>query len=482
VRCRESGAHLFSYGVIEVVGEALTQHLSTPREDDLGLLSLGNPSGLRISRLPNGAIFTIEAVHANRRILINQTLGSAIAGSMGRLCVRIGGARPMILCAAGGGARAEIAAAADGFVWRGETGGVAHTVSLRLDARLALWLWHCEVRNRCDAPLPCDAVLIQDLGLGSPGFLMNNEAYASQYLDHHVAQHSRMGPVLMGRQNLSQGGSHPWVAHGCLEGAVGFATDYRQIMGPVHRDGDEFGIPFGTDLPSIRLQHESACAALQSRAVSLRPGASTSWTFFGFYRPDHPDASSDDDLALIQDAAQAGTRAQPPLSVRFTSAPRSLVQEAPAAVADPLDATTLQQRYPQRSHVERLEGRVLSFFTPAETHRRHVVLREKERHVLRRHGALLLGGAAQPLPGDETLSLTCWMHGIFGAQLALGNTSFHRLFSISRDPYNITRGSGMRMLVDAGEGWRLLTVPSAFEMGLEDCRWNRHRLSRRGDR
>ena len=27
------------------------------------------------------------------------------------------------------------------------------------------------------------------------------------------------------------------------------------------------------------------------------------------------------------------------------------------------------------------------------------------------------------------------------------------------------------MLIDIGEGWRLLSVPSAFDMGLGDCRW-----------
>jgi hypothetical protein len=51
--------------------------------------------------------------------------------------------------------------------------------------------------------------------------------------------------------------------------------------------------------------------------------------------------------------------------------------------------------------------------------------------------------------------------GVFAAQLTIGNTSFHKLFSVSRDPYNITRASGLRMLIEAGEGWRLLTVPSA---------------------
>jgi cellobiose phosphorylase len=63
------------------------------------------------------------------------------------------------------------------------------------------------------------------------------------------------------------------------------------------------------------------------------------------------------------------------------------------------------------------------------------------------------------------------MHGVFAAQLTIGNTSFHKLFSISRDPYNVTRASGLRILAELDGAWRLLGVPSAFEMGLNDCRW-----------
>ena len=63
------------------------------------------------------------------------------------------------------------------------------------------------------------------------------------------------------------------------------------------------------------------------------------------------------------------------------------------------------------------------------------------------------------------------MHGVFGAQLTIGNTTFHKLFSVSRDPYNIIRGSGLRMLMETKDGWRFLAVPSIFEMGLSDCRW-----------
>ena len=36
---------------------------------------------------------------------------------------------------------------------------------------------------------------------------------------------ARANFVVMSRQNLAQGGAHPWTAHGCLEGAAGYATD-----------------------------------------------------------------------------------------------------------------------------------------------------------------------------------------------------------------------------------------------------------------
>ena len=97
--------------------------------------------------------------------------------------------------------------------------------------------------------------------------------------------------------------------------------------------------------------------------------------------------------------------------------------------------------------------------------------------MARRHGALLRSGD-EMLPTEAMLCVTCWMHGVFGAQLTIGNTSFHKLFSVSRDPYNITRASGLRMLVEAKDGWRLLTVPSVFEIGLNDCCWI-YRLSDR---
>ncbi len=76
--------------------ESSRRSFTTPREEDLRLTRIANRTGLSISLLPNGAIFAIEHVRGEQRIMINQVLGSPIAGGMGRLYLRAGGPEPMI--------------------------------------------------------------------------------------------------------------------------------------------------------------------------------------------------------------------------------------------------------------------------------------------------------------------------------------------------------------------------------------------------
>jgi len=441
---------------------------TTPRDGDLGLRHISNAAGLAVSALPNGSLFAIEHQQERARITLNLVLGSPIGGGIARLYLRISGSDPRVL-RIGPGTVGRFGAAGDRFVWEGESAGLQHRVTLWLHPASAVWLWHLELTNRDAAALPCDALLVQDLGLGGRGFLMNNEAYVSQYIDHHIATDARLGPVVMCRQNQAQGGKHPWVALGCLDGAAGFATDALQLFGPAARDSDDIAYAFGTDLPSRRRQNEFTCPALQSRALTLKPGESATRTFFGLYEPHHPDASGDADLARLE-AAHKAKQEFASAAVALAPAVRSILQDAPPLAAESLGDGEIARRYPERKHEERRDGTLLSFFTPDARQNRHVVLREKERMLTRRHGTLLRSGAAMLLD-DATLCATGWMHGVFAAQLTIGNTSFHKLFSVSRDPYNITRASGLRILIDTGAGWRLLAVPSAFEIGLSDCRW-----------
>ena len=438
----------------------------TPREYP-GTRCIVNRAGIHATILANASVFAIEHVDGASRILINQLLASPVEAGIARILVRIGGLEPSIVEAVGPRADVRVSVGEDCVVWEGETDRVRHRATLALQPAEPAWVWHLQLTNASDDPLPLDAIFVQDIGLAARSFLANNEAYASQYVDHRVAYHARCGPVLMCRQNLAQDGKHPWIVHGCLDGASGFATDAMQLFGPEYRDSEAIPFRFGDMIPSRRLQHEVACAAIQSHPTTLASRSSVAWRFFSLYEPDHASASSDDDLAKI-DAIVWRTLDQTKSGL---SGPlRSLIQDTRSAAAAALTDAEIAQRYPARVAEEYVGDRLLSFFTPAPPHNRHVVLRDKERIVTRRHGALLRSGQAL-LPDASTLCLTAWMHGVFGAQLTIGNTSFHKLFSVSRDPYNITRSSGLRILLQDEGAWRLLTVPSVFEMGLSDCRW-----------
>lgn len=440
----------------------------TPREDGLGLRRIESGSGVAAALLPNGCIFGIEHRSGTARTLITQIEGSELDGGIGRLFLRVGspGDRQVIE-AVGSEARVQVAVGDDRFIWEGEGAGVRHRVSLWLHPGERLWLWHVEATNTRAEPFACDATLVQDIGIGGRGFIMSNEAYASQYIDHHPARHPAAGWVVMSRQNLAQGGAYPWVAHGCREGAASFATDARQLLGPEYRDAGR--IDPEQDLPGACLQHEVACPMIRSAAVTLAPGETAAWSFFGVFDPDHRAASGDADLGRI-DAALAALDAFEPRELPLTAPARSLLQDAAPLAGQPLTADAIDARYPGRRAEERDGSRLLSFFLADGALNRHVVLREKERPLPRRHGTIVRTGQGMLLD-ETTMCTTVWMHGVFGSLLSVGNTSFHRLFSASRDPYNITRSGGLRILIETEGGWRLLAEPSVFEIGLSDCRW-----------
>ena len=120
-------------------------------------------------------------------------------------------------------------------------------------------------------------------------------------------------------------------------------TDGMQLFGPAFRDRDGFSFAFGASLPSKRLQHELACAAIQSAPLTLPPGARAARRFFGLYDFDHAEASSDRDLARIDAVAWCDLS---PTEIILAAPVRTLVQNAPPAVAHRIDSDDLARRYP----------------------------------------------------------------------------------------------------------------------------------------
>ena len=177
-----------------------------------------------------------------------------------------------------------------------------------------------------------------------------------------------------------------------------------------------------------------------------------------------PAPPGDEDLTQAVDAARA-LSAFEPTDVPLSRPARSIVQTA-ATLACVQNDDGLHQT--GRIEKERRNGQLLSYFVQEGTLNRHVVCGGKDRLTKRRHGTILRTGE-NLLPDENALSATVWMHGVFAAQLA--GSAFHKLFSVSRDAFNIVRTGGLRILAEIAGEWRLLAEPSAFEMGLGDCRW-----------
>lgn len=467
---------------------------------------LRNGAGTRIELLDNGAVFAIR----HGPTLVNQVLGSPLTGSLGNLYLRrltrAGAASfaPLLGPAASGSFEAD----PSGACWTGAFGDVAYACTLRLDDASATWFWTLELSNRGARAATLDAVLAADLGLADEALVRSSEAYASQYLDHTVLRHPELGVLLGSRQNLPQGGAHPWILHGCLDGAVSFATDAFQVHGVASRATGRPEALGRRRLSDRVLQYEAALPTLASPARRLEPGETMVISFFASFVPDHPAATGQADLADAEAAqrtfaalstlpsplagtasdggtnpgtgSDAGTVAGPgagpdrspnPAGASAArSRPRSPgVFDAPRLFASrDLDDARLERWFPGPwRHVERRDGRLLSFF---HADGRHVVLRAKELATERAAGLILRSGR-DLLPTDETLSVTSWMDGAFTSQLAVGNTSFNRLLGVVRDPLGIGRSSGQRVLVRSGGAWEQLGVPSAMEMAPGRARW-----------
>lgn len=447
-----------------VSSEIVTDRIFSARED-LPRHLLGDPSGLCVELWPHSGVHTIR--HGG--VTLNQWLAHPLEAGLNRLILRRRDGAPHWTELTGPGSPSAFGVRDARARWAGEWDGLAYDVDLCVDPRRSLWFWRVRVTNWGAAAATCDLLYGQDLGLAATGALRSNEAYTCHYLDHTVEPHPDLGPVILSRQNEAQAGAFPWILHGCLDGARAYATDGFQFFG---RSYKATGIPeacLAPELPSKRLQYEFAYAALQSRPLQLQPGASTEVVYFALFRPDHPAPSSREDLALVDDArAAVRAVAREDLAIDLAPVTPTAWQRAPLLPAEDLEAAELDALFHgERRHEEREAGELLSFFHGIE---RHVALRAKEVRVARPHGAILRSGRSL-YPEPETLSATCYAFGIFAGQITAGNTNFNKFLSVCRNPLNAIRTCGLRLFVRDGGAWRLLGVPSAFEMGPGACRW-----------
>ncbi len=130
-----------------------------------------------------------------------------------------------------------------------------------------------------------DVIYGQDIGIAETESVYTNELYMFEYLGHTVFEG---GYVVCSRQNMPAINSFPFIQQGVVgTKAIHYSTDGLQFFGLSYKDTD---IPeiLSSDLPDYNLQYEFAYTALQTEKITLN--GKYSFTFYGFFLPDHPKA------------------------------------------------------------------------------------------------------------------------------------------------------------------------------------------------
>jgi len=349
---------------------------------------------------------------------------------------------------------------------------IEYEISLALAAQAPVWFWHVSLTNAGSEAQELDLTYAQDLALAPYGAVRMNEYYVSQYIDHTPLSDPQRGILIASRQNQAAEGRNPWCLIGSLRKAVSFATDALDFHGLASRAGQP---PAGmvADLPDRRLQHEHAMAVLRDTPLRLAPGERVHAGFFGIFAADHAGATTEADLSRIGAVLSLPESSPPPASLQTPPASpsaRTLFSALTPLQATDLDGDALRRLFPppwRHEEADERDGEPLSFFHGADS---HVVLRAKELRVLRPHGQLLRTGR-HLTPDESALTSTVWMNGVFHSMLAQGHVSINRFLSANRSYLGFFRSQGLRVFARLAGEWRLLGVPSAFEMAPDCCRW-----------
>lgn len=407
--------------------------------------------------LNTGDIFDI----VSEKTMINQWNGNVIDGSLNNLYLRVHKEGTIAWCPVlGVKSPSEVSFAENHVAWKGTFEHVSYHITFTPDSS-GIWFWDVELNGE---GVKADIVYGQDIGLGDPGMVRNNEAYASQYIDHTPFTHEEKGYVVASRQNQPQNGGNPYVQQGCLSGADGFSTDGFQFFGLSYKETNKPELLNEVAFPNENYQYEFAYTALKSEAVELN--GSSHIVFYGIFKEDHPEPVTE--LEFDSEISESWTR----IKSKMGSLPRNGKGPFKSFVGKPLQAVSFTREelgglFPERIFEETADGELLSFFTKDYE---HVVLAEKEGKVERPHGHILMTGNNDKL-GKEVITTTSYMYGIFNSQVALNNTSFNKMNTNARNALNIPKTSGQRIYIEKEGTFQLLAVPSLFEMGFNYARW-----------
>nr|TXF83685.1 cellobiose phosphorylase [Alkalicoccus halolimnae] len=393
--------------------------------------------------------------------MINQVIGNILDGSMNNVYLRKKQGNTSSFTKLIGASSPSIVLLKENSInWQGIWEGIEYELRF-LPGRDNMWFWEVTLNGENGE---VEVIYGQDLGLGDTGMVRNNEAYASQYIDHRPFW-TEEGWVVCSRQNQPQKTGHPFLQQGALTGVKGYSTDGFQFFGKTYRETEAPALlQQQATFPNEVYQYEFAYTGLQSRTVTLNEPQKV--VFYAAYQKNHMTAVENplpvsDVLSQYEEAAGREELPREKTGETFTLKTGASLQ------GESLTDTELEKMFPKRQQEEKINGKMAAFFTPTAE---HVVLPAKEAQMERPHGHILLSGKTHAAD-RSVITTTSYMYGLFNSQIAIGNTSFHKLMTNARNPLNILHTSGQRLYVETADGWRLLTMPSLFEMGFHYAKW-----------
>jgi len=405
--------------------------------------------------LPTGDI--LQAL--GKDFMLNQVVGNTIDGSMNNLYLRIHTEKGELKYAPLLGIKSEsqFSVGENSVKWGGTFEGISYTVRFTL-GKENTWFWIVDVEGENET---VDVVYGFDLGLSHQGALQSNESYIAQYVGHSVFE-GENGYVVASRQNQLEN-IFPYTQQGTLTKNVGYSTDGFQFFGKSYKETNEPEVLKKENLENTVYQYEFDYTGLQSDKVKL--DGKERFVYYGLFRDNHPEAVTEleyqEDVKADWDALT--------LDETYETLPLIKLDES---IGSPLKVQSIEQEelndwYPRRLQEEKDEDTLLSFFTDDYV---HVALKEKEVELERQHGQILLTGKELSVD-NPILATTSWMAGVFNAQVVLGNTSMNKLLTNTRNHLNVLKTQGQRIYVKVNDTYRLLTMPSLFEIGLNYTKW-----------
>lgn len=404
--------------------------------------------------------------------MLNQLLSNQIDGSLNNLYLRVHEGEnissfPLLGVRSNSKVITSKTQSSNQLIWEGTVQlegsekGIGYQVVFTATPQ-GVWFWDVKLTGQQDN---VDVVYGQDVGLADPGAVRSNEAYLSQYIDHTVFEDEAKGYVVCSRQNQPQGGAFPYMQQGSLTKAVGYSTDGFQFFGLSYKETNQ---PESLNRPTLAnetYQYEFAYTALQSELVNLNGEAQV--VFYGLAKPNHAEGISalefGDEVTAAWNEVQALTVEN---GDTLEQVKLSSFLGEPLVTLD-LTQDEIHDLFPDRHQEEHSGEELLSFFTGSYE---HIVLKAKELLVERPHGHILMSGGNVQL-GAQVITTTSYMYGIFNSQLVIGNTNFNKMISNARNALNVPKTAGQRIYVEMDGQYRLLTMPSLFEIGFNYVRW-----------